>query len=164
MYITSRITKDLSISTASLRSLVNTLGAVHSPQIFYHLKVTSYIAALGENESLSLKMLSFKVVMLLALTRPSRSNDLSNCLKAMRVLPKGIHFNLVCLAKQSHPSRPLKPFTFPSFSSDKKLCPEEAVLAYISRTEFFRGEGKIGFFFHMLNLTIQHRLLQWPDG
>jgi len=31
---------------------------------------------------------------------------------------------------------------FPSFSSDKKLCPKEALKAYIARTESFRGEGK----------------------
>ena len=106
-------------------------------------KVTSYIATLGVNESLSLKMLSLKLVVLLALTRPSRSNDLSNLsLKAMRVLPDGVLFNPVCLSKQSRPSRPLKPFMFPSFSSDKKLCPKEALKAYIARTESFRGEGK----------------------
>ncbi|XP_065918856.1 integrase/recombinase xerD homolog [Dysidea avara] len=106
-------------------------------------KVTSYITALGDNESLSLKMLSFKLVVLLALTRPSRSNDLSNLsLKAMRVLPDGVQFNPACLSKQSKPSRPLKPFIFPSFSSDKRLCPKEALAAYITRTESFRGEGK----------------------
>ena len=106
-------------------------------------KVTSYIVALGDNDSLSLKSLSLKLVVLLALTRPSRSNDLSNLsLKAMRVLPDGIQFNPVCLSKQSRPSRPLKPFTFPSFFSDKRLCPKEAVQAYVARTESFRGEGK----------------------
>jgi len=62
-------------------------------------KVTSYIATLGVNESLSLKILSLKLVVLLALTR---SNDLSNLsLKAMRVLPDGVLFNPVCLSKQS---------------------------------------------------------------
>ena len=88
-------------------------------------------------------MLSHKLVVLLALTRLSRSNDLSNLsLKAMRVLPDGEQFNLVCLSKQSRPSRPLKLFTFPSFSSDKRLCPKEALQAYAARTESFRGEGK----------------------
>ena len=106
-------------------------------------KVTSYIVVSGDNKSLSLKMLSHKLVVLLALTRLSRSNDLSNLsLKAMRMLPDGEQFNLVCLSKQSRPSRPLKPFTFPSFSSDKRLCPKEALQAYAARTESFRDEGK----------------------
>ena len=93
--------------------------------------------------ALSLKMLSLKVVTLLALTRPSRSIDLSNLsLKAMKLLPDGVQFNLVSLSKQSRPSRPLKPFIFPSFSPDKRLCPKEALQVYISRTEYFRSEGR----------------------
>ena len=39
--------------------------------------VTTYIESLGENDSLSLAILTHKLVMLLALTRPSRSADLS---------------------------------------------------------------------------------------
>ena len=39
-------------------------------------KVTSYISSLDDNADLSLKVLSFKLVMLLALPRPSRSSDL----------------------------------------------------------------------------------------
>ena len=106
-------------------------------------KVTSYIASLGSNEALSLKQLSLKLVALLALTRPSRSNDLSNLsLKAMRVLPDGVQFNPVSLSKQSRPSRPIKPFIFPSFSTDKRLCPKVTIQAYVARTESFRSEGK----------------------
>jgi len=59
----------------------------------------------------------------------------------MRVLPDGVQFNPVCLSKQSRPSRPLKPFKFPSFSSDKRLCPKETLQAYLARTESLRGEG-----------------------
>ena len=106
-------------------------------------KVTSYITTLGYNHSLSLKSLSLKLVVLLALTRPSKSSDLSNLsLKSMRILPDGLQFNPVCLSKQSRPSRPLKPFTFPSFSENELLCPKETVQAYVARTESFRGEGK----------------------
>jgi len=78
-------------------------------------KVTSHVAAMGGNESLSLKLLSLKLVILLALIRPTRSNDLSNLsLKTMKVLLDVVQFKPVCLSKQSRPSRPLKPFTFPS--------------------------------------------------
>ena len=41
-------------------------------------KVTSYISSLDVNDNLSLKILSLKLVMLLALTRPTRSSDLSS--------------------------------------------------------------------------------------
>lgn len=40
--------------------------------------VTSYIDRLGENDKFSLSEFSAKSVMLLALTRPSRSADLAN--------------------------------------------------------------------------------------
>ena len=40
--------------------------------------VLNYLERLGENKSLPLKLLSWKLTMLLALTRPSRSADLSN--------------------------------------------------------------------------------------
>ena len=41
-------------------------------------KVTSYISNLDDNDKVFLKLLSLKLVMLLVLTRPSRSSDLSS--------------------------------------------------------------------------------------
>ena len=102
-------------------------------------KVTTYISNMGDNHMLSLKLLSFKLVTLLALTRPSRSNDLSNLdLRFMRLLPEGVQFQPSCLSKQSRPGNPPKPFLFPSFPADKRLCPKQTLLQYISRTESFR--------------------------
>ena len=104
-------------------------------------KVTSYISAMGDNNALSLKLLSFKLVTLLALTRPSRSNDLSNLdLRFMRSLPEGIQFQPTSLSKQSRPSNPSKPFLFPSFPEDERLCPKQTLLHYIFRTESFRSK------------------------
>jgi len=40
--------------------------------------VINYLKSLGDNERLTLSQLPFKTVMLLALTRPSRSADLSD--------------------------------------------------------------------------------------
>ena len=113
-------------------------------QIFFYMgSVKDYIVALGDNKFLSLKILSHKLVVLLALTRPSRFNDIANLsLKAMRVLPDGVQFNPVCLSKQSCPSRPLKPFIFPSFSSDKRLCPKKALQAQQQGQSPLGGEGK----------------------
>ena len=47
--------------------------------------VLDYLRSLGENEAFSLKHLSWKVAMLLALTRPSRSTDLSQLDLSSRV-------------------------------------------------------------------------------
>ena len=46
-------------------------------------KITSYISSLDDNADLSLKVLSFKLVMLLALTRPSRSSDGTICISSL---------------------------------------------------------------------------------
>ena len=105
-------------------------------------KVTSYISSLDDNADLSLKVLSFKLVMLLALTRPSRSSDLSSLdLKYLKLLPDGIQFNPSELAKQSRLSKSMAPFVFAAFPSDMKLCPRVTLQSYISRTESFRGTG-----------------------
>ena len=60
----------------------------------------------------------------------------------MRVLLDGVQFDPVCLSKQSHPSRLLKPFTSSFFASDGRLCPKVALHSYVARTESFKGEGK----------------------
>ena len=104
--------------------------------------MTRYITAMGENGSLPLKSLSLKLVMLLALTRPSRSHDLSNLdLRYMKSLPDGVEFKPSTLAKQSRPSKLAAPFVFPAFPADKSLCPKESLSEYISRTESYRGTG-----------------------
>ena len=104
--------------------------------------VTRYITSMGENRSLSLKLLSLKLVVLLALSRPSRSHDLSNPdLRYIKLLPDGLQFKPSSLAKQSRPSKPNAPFVFPAFPADKNLCPKEALSEYVSRTESYRGTG-----------------------
>ena len=105
-------------------------------------KVTSYISSLDDNASLSLKVLSLKLVMLLAVTRPSRSSDLSSLdLSCLKSLPDGIQFYPSELAKQSRPSKSVASFVFPAFPSDKKLCPNATLQSYMSRTESYRGTG-----------------------
>ena len=105
-------------------------------------KVTSYISSLDDNANLPLKLLSFKLVVLLALTRPSRSSDLASLdLNCLKLLPDGIQFYPSQLAKQSRPSKSVATFIFPAFPSDKKLCPKVTLQSYMSRTESFRGTG-----------------------
>ena len=106
-------------------------------------KVTTYICNLGDNSSLSLKTISLKLVALLALTRPSRSNDLSNLdIQHMNMLPDGVQFQATSLSKQSKPSKPTAPFIFPAFPANKNLCPKLTISSYISRTESFRGNAQ----------------------
>ena len=64
--------------------------------------VLNYLEGLGENQFLSLKVLTWKLTMLLALTRPSRSADLSQLdLGRKTYKPDGVCFYPNALAKQS---------------------------------------------------------------
>ena len=81
-------------------------------------KVLNYIESLGSSESLSLRDLSWKLAMLLALTRPSRSADLVKLdLRFRRYSPEGVTFQEAGLAKQSRAGKPRAEFFFPAFES-----------------------------------------------
>ena len=110
--------------------------------------VATYLESLGENETLPLPVLTHKTVMLLALTRPSRSADLSQLdLTGRRYLPEGVVFPPTKLAKQSRQSRPLTDFFFPTFPHNKRLCPVHTLKAYEERTASFReGQGSSALF------------------
>ena len=74
--------------------------------------VIQHIKKLGPNENISLKQLTLKTTMLLALTRPSRSADLSKLDLQMRSFQSnGVVFRPAHLAKQSRSSRPLADFS-----------------------------------------------------
>ena len=102
-------------------------------------QVTSYIESLGETESLSLADLTHKTVMLMALTRPSRSADISQLdLRFRKFLPEGVSFQPTKLAKQSRQSRPMAEFFFPAFTPTPLLCPVATLRVYEERTQSFR--------------------------
>ena len=102
--------------------------------------VLSYISSWGGNDSLSMKQLSWKTVMLLALTRPSRSADLSQLsLCGKRYKPDGVSFLPSGLAKQSRQGKPITEFFFPSFPHDSGLCPVQTLKVYEDRTAPYRG-------------------------
>ena len=68
--------------------------------------VITYLKALGENGNLSLRQLTLKTTMLLALTRPSRSADLSSLdIQWRSYQSEGVTFRPIHLAKQSRSSK-----------------------------------------------------------
>ena len=85
--------------------------------------------------------LTHKTVMLLALTRSSRSADLSKLnLRFRRYLPERVTFQPTQLAKQSRQSKLLAEFFFPDLNH--LLCPVTTLRAYKDRTrEYRRVEG-----------------------
>ena len=96
----------------------------------------------GDTDSLSLKLLTFKLVMLMSLARPSRSADLASlCIKNCQYKPEGVTFLPSSLAKQSRQGKPLTDYFFASFPDNKRLCPVETLRQYQQMTAPLRSEA-----------------------
>ena len=93
------------------------------------------------DQGLTLKLLSLRTVMLLALTRPSRLADLAKLsIKGYRNTPEGVIFTPAALAKQSRPGREISEFFFPKFRGNECLCPVRSLNLYVERTRTLRGD------------------------
>ena len=80
--------------------------------------------------------------MLMALTRPSRSADLSQLsLHGKQYKPEGVAFIPTSLAKQSRQGKPITEFFFPSFPHNHGLCPVVTMKEYEERTAPTRSRG-----------------------
>ena len=101
-------------------------------------QVISFLSKLGSNEVMSLQQITLKLVMLMALTTPSRSADLSQLdIKHRSYSPEGVLFQPVHLSKQSRQNKLLADFFFPAFRTDKNLCMVSALRIYEDRTLSF---------------------------
>ena len=84
----------------------------------------SYLQNLGGNDSLNLRHLTLKTVILLALIRPSRSADLAKLdIQWMFYQADGVTFQPAHLAKQSRSSKHFADFFFPLFKDDPVIMP-----------------------------------------
>ena len=87
--------------------------------------MTTYLASLGSNRSLSLKQLSWKLAMLFSLTCPERVSALTKLdLRYCHILPEGVEFILSSPRKRGTTDQLPKAF-FARFPSNSKLCPVE---------------------------------------
>jgi hypothetical protein len=97
--------------------------------------VIAFIRSLGKNENLDLKLLSFKLVVLLGLTAPDRSSDLvKRDLRFRTFLPEGVSFELPGLSKTSKVGDYPKLSFHAAFPQDKDLCPVECLKSYEYKT------------------------------
>ena len=100
----------------------------------------TYLNGHEVRQDISLKQLTLHTVMLLALTRPSRSTDLAKLnLTGYRNTQEGAVFLPTALAKQSRTGKGIKEFFFPKFTENSKLCPVHSLNLYIERTRELRG-------------------------
>ena len=100
--------------------------------------MTTYLASLGSNRSLSLKQLSWKLAMLFFLTCPERvlaltKVDLHHC----HILPERVEFMFSFPRKRGMADQLPKAF-FTRFPSNSKLCPVETLRYYLKATHSFR--------------------------
>ena len=103
--------------------------------------VLDFISAQGENESLSLKQVTLKLTMLIALTSAGRSSDIHGLdLKFRKFTPQGVEFTIAKLTK-TRKSGPPKQILFPAFQSSRVLCPVASLRYYEKITEKLRGTG-----------------------
>ena len=104
--------------------------------------VLDCISQWGDTRSLSLKLLTYKLVMLMALTRPSRSADLASLtISKCQFKPEGVSFLPSNLAKQSRQGKPLADIFFATFPGNKELCPVETLRHYQTVTSPLRKES-----------------------
>ena len=97
--------------------------------------VTTYLQSLGDNQQMHISDLTHKTVMLMALTRPSRSIDLAGLnTKCLKYSPEGVTFIPIELAKQSRQTKKIAEFFFPVFPANDRLCPVTTLRAYQERT------------------------------
>ena len=102
--------------------------------------VLRHLQGWGENDKVSLRQLTLKLVMLMALTRPSRTMDLSKLDIGYRhFTTSGVLFKPQHLSKQSRPSKPLADFFYPRYAEDETICPVVTLQAYEARTIEFRS-------------------------
>ena len=101
-------------------------------------KALAHITSLGDNAILSLKQLSEKLVVLLALTSAERGSELAaHDLRFRKYHLEEIDFNLPELTRSVHVGKHL--FVHASFPQDKILCPCECLRAYEAHTATLRA-------------------------
>ena len=102
-------------------------------------QVLDFLKQKGPTADLSVKDLTLKLSMLLALSNADRASDL--CALDVRYLsltPKGAEFQLVTLTKSARPDRHFISF-YPSFQ-DETVCPVTTLQLYLTRTADWRAD------------------------
>ena len=90
-----------------------------------------------ENADLSLKFLAFKTVLLVALSRPSRANELHGLdPRSIQVDDCSVSFSVLKPLKNQK-SGPLKRSSFDK-CTETSICARQAIIAYLAKTETLR--------------------------
>ena len=106
--------------------------------------VVDYIKALPDDNDLTLKMLSWKLTTLLALTAASRASEISYLdLQFLQRHSSGYTFHIAKNTKICKPGKPRPVLTFQRFSESPKICVCTVIENYIIRTSLLRNEENL---------------------
>ena len=131
--------------------LIKDLHFLDIPPFWDGGTVLRYLKQLGSNNSLTLRLLTIKSVMPLALARSIRSMGLSELdIQHHTYTSAGLVFKAQHLSKQSRSSKSPTDFYYSRFSDDTDVCPVATIQAYEQRPIQFRTPksvtGKISLF------------------
>ena len=105
--------------------------------------VLAYLAKLGPPEKLSMKNLTLKVVMLMALLSVQRRQTLHTLsVDCMQISSDKCVFFINSLLKTSRPGRHLACIEFQAYAPDVSLCIAKHLQQYLKRTDILRGDVK----------------------
>jgi hypothetical protein len=100
--------------------------------------VLNYLKSLGDNENLSIKLLTLKLTTLLALTSASRASEINQLnIKFMKDQSNKLTFSLSKPTKTCKPGKSLPSIIFHEFE-ESNLCVVRCLRHYITRTQEFR--------------------------
>ena len=127
-----------------------------------------YLKYLSPAPLLSMKNLTLKLVMLMALVSLSRANLLHKLDLRFRVFKRdGVLFTLPPVRKSSRVTSPLIDITFPAFPQDHRICIVSYLKTYERKTNLFIKSARIiqiHSFCHIVVLIDLLPRLQYPVG
>ena len=104
--------------------------------------VLTYIVSLGDNNTIALKHLTWKMNMLLALACAGRSSDIHALdTRFMKLDLDKVTFSLAELTKARRKGKPPLKVEISAFVDDKKLCVVNTLQDYLDRTKNFRARS-----------------------
>jgi hypothetical protein len=102
--------------------------------------VFRYLKAIGQNQDLSLRLLSMKTAILIALVSADRGATITHLsIKFMVQTTDGIRFLVAKPTKTSRPGSGVREIVLKKYSADKRICPVNAIKRYIAVTNGLRG-------------------------
>jgi len=117
--------------------------------------VLTYLSSIGPLDSITLQLLSEKLLVLLALCTGQRMQTLHAIdIRHIENLPNGVQIRVDKLLKTSKPGAVQPCLYLPRFDSESQLCPVRTLTEYLNRTQGFRTGEKHQLF---LSLTGNHK-------